>query len=523
MNACGSYGCNPTTGRCFGDASSVTSPVCGVSSSTTQPSGTSACSVGTASGFKTTSTGWSWDCSVSGVPSITCSATKTTTSSSIYYYYSNKTCVSTNVYSSITACNAEHSPCYTSPITCASANSCKTLGGNCKTTCLSTEVSDSNGSGQCSPAKCCVSVKSTVYCGTSSGGTVSSIPSGTAACKSGSSFSPVDSTASDGTYDWACINGTVRSLCSANKTGSGGTVYCGTSSGGTVSSIPSGTAACKSGSSFSPVDSTASDGTYDWACINGTVRSLCSANKKCVSSTDLPKCSDDSKSLMTCNVSGTWDTESCSHGCSNGACKTYYNPDGGGPEIVVTPTGIGETGVGGTKLSFKIAFMGVKPNPSCLDNFKTVAITVGKVGTTLSQDLSVPVTATSETNSSGYGIFKAENVTLGTGFSGVSNIYVKIKGSVHSKMYYCASGQSAKNTSQTCTVATDGTMNNFYDYPMLAGDVDQNGIVNVLDFGLIRNSMFVSGCSKGDLNGDGVVNDFDIKLYKVALEAKYDE
>lgn len=229
---------------------------------------------------------------------------------------------------------------------------------------------------------------------------------------------------------------------------------------------------------------------------------VCTANTvsttECYDSTHLKKCD----SAGTAWIQG----DQCATGqtCQNGTCSNSST-------------------VGGTKLSFKIAFMGVKPNPSCLENFKTVAITVGKVGTTLSQDLSVSVTGIGETNSSGYGIFKAENVALGTGFSGVSNIYVKIKGLVHSRMYYCSNNQSTKNSSQTCSVATDGTMNNFYDYPILAGDVDQNGIVNVLDFGLIRKSVFVSGCSKGDLNGDSVVNDFDIKLYKVALEAKYDE
>jgi hypothetical protein len=168
--------------------------------------------------------------------------------------------------------------------------------------------------------------------------------------------------------------------------------------------------------------------------------------------------------------------------------------------------------------------MGVKPSPSCLDNFKTVAITVGKVGTTLSQDLSVSVTGIGETNSSGYGIFKAENVALGTGFSGASNVYVKIKGQVHARMYYCVKSQSSKNTSQICNLSLDGAVNNFYEYPVLAGDVDQNGIVNTADFSVIKTALFTTGCGvKTDLNGDGIVNEFDVKLFKVALEAKYDE
>jgi len=374
-------------------------------------------------------------------------------------------------------------------------------------------------------------------------------------------------------YAMRCLEGEncdKKTGCSAAKTEVTATNHCGTANGITVSSVPTGASACVAGFTRNVTDYTAEDGTYNWKCIDEQIVSECSAKKSstaslstwyyyngsscvsaqfssnadCISVTlalgcfsKLEACTAkyicdsnvvsgcyNSNYLRKCNSTGTaWEQgDKCPDGqtCQSGVCKTY---DPGYTPPTPTPTGVGTTIVGGMKLSFKIAFMGVKPNPSCLDNFKTVAITVGKVGTTLSQDLSVPVAATSETNSSGYGIFKAENIVLGTGFSGVSNIYVKIKGSVHSRMYYCTNNQSAKNTSQTCNIATDGTMNNFYDYPILAGDVDQNGIVNVLDFGLIRNSVFVSGCSKGDLNGDSVVNDFDIKLYKVALEAKYDE
>jgi hypothetical protein len=70
----------------------------------------------------------------------------------------------------------------------------------------------------------------------------------------------------------------------------------------------------------------------------------------------------------------------------------------------------------------------------------------------------------------------------------------------------------------------DGTVNNFYEYPVLGGDVNQDGIVNSADFSLIKSALFTTGCGiKPDLNGDSIVNEFDVKLFKVALEAKYDE
>ena len=44
------------------------------------------------------------------------------------------------------------------------------------------------------------------------------------------------------------------------------------------------------------------------------------------------------------------------------------------------------------------------------------------------------------------------------------------------------------------------------------------------DFAQIKNSVFETGCGiDSDLNGDGIINDFDIKLFKEALKEKYDE
>ena len=227
---------------------------------------------------------------------------------------------------------------------------------------------------------------------------------------------------------------------------------------------------------------------------------LCTANTvsttECYDTTHLKKCD----SVGTAWIQG----DPCATGqvCKNGVCGVF----------------------GDSKLSFKIAFLEVKTNVSCLDNFRNVALTMGKAGTDFKKDLTVDILGTGETNSNGFAIFKAENIAMDIGFSGATNVYVKIKGQVHSKMYYCTKDQSAKTTSQSCNLAIDGTVNNLYNYPILAGDVDQNGIVNSLDFGEIRTNLFKTGCGlKSDLTGDGIVNNLDVRLFKIALEAKYDE
>jgi len=235
----------------------------------------------------------------------------------------------------------------------------------------------------------------------------------------------------------------------------------------------------------------------------GALTTICTANTvsttECYDSTHLKKC--DSTGLAW--IQG----DQCATGqvCNNGVC------------------GVGTTG--DSKLSFKIAFDGVASgNLTCLDNFKTVNLIVGVVGTTLTQELSVGVSKTALTTSKSYAIFEANNIALGVGFSGKTNIYARIKGQVHARMYYCVKSQSKKNTSEVCNLSLDGTVNNFYEYPILGGDVNQDGIVNSSDFTVIKTALFTTGCGvKSDLNGDSIVNEFDYKIFKVALEAKYDE
>lgn len=285
-----------------------------------------------------------------------------------------------------------------------------------------------------------------------------------------------------------CSSSSSIQECKATNTGATSWVTTGfCSSDKTCTMKSDGTAYCKS------------NGRDDGGGGGGTTP-VCTANTvsttECYDSTHLKKCNSDGTAWIQGDQCPT------NQACQNGVC-----------------------GGVGAKLSFKFAFDGVAPaNLECLDNFKTVTLTVGKVGTTLVQEMSTNVTKTDLTNSKGYAIFGADNVALGTGFSGASNVYVKIKGQVHARMYYCVKSQSAKNTSQICNLSLDGTVNNFYEYPVLAGDVDQNGVVNTADFSVIKTALFTTGCGvKTDLNGDGIVNEFDVKLFKVALEAKYDE
>jgi hypothetical protein len=103
-------------------------------------------------------------------------------------------------------------------------------------------------------------------------------------------------------------------------------------------------------------------------------------------------------------------------------------------------------------------------------------------------------------------------------------------------MAYCNNGQTSKKSVLTgCTLPFDGVVYDFSKYPILAGDVNQDGVINAIDFSLVKNNLStddeLAAASAGnpncdnesDLNGDGVVNNLDINLVKNSLSYKDDE
>ncbi|MDD4937769.1 MAG: dockerin type I domain-containing protein [Candidatus Shapirobacteria bacterium] len=265
-----------------------------------------------------------------------------------------------------------------------------------------------------------------------------------------------------------------------------------------------------SGLSFTETDCSATGGT---CVVSGSTASCVSTTTTCTDSNGIVHQSGD-PNFCEGNVL---------KGCANGQintvvdCATSSQICSGGTCVVVntaTP-----------KLSFRVAFAGVTPNATCLDNFKTVSLTVGKIGTDVKQDLTVDVSKISgSTSGSGYQVFGVDNVDLDSALAGSTNTYVKVKGSLHAKMYYCKNGQTSKSLSQVCDIAIDGSVNNLYNYPILPGDINQDGVVNSIDFSLVKSNLLETGCGNdGDLNGDGIVNNLDTQLIKNSLSYKDDE
>ncbi len=138
----------------------------------------------------------------------------------------------------------------------------------------------------------CTAIKM-ASCGSASGTTVSALPTGTAACAIGTQASGLpDSTTQ---FKWDCVsqkNNQALVHCTANKT----VPLCGSAQGTTVSVLPTGTAACQTGSNYvaTPEDTTTQ---FKWSCsvTGGTTVTNCFANKttdgKCGTSngTNLPQ------------------------------------------------------------------------------------------------------------------------------------------------------------------------------------------------------------------------------------------
>ncbi len=192
-----------------------------------------------------------------------------------------------------------------------------------------------------------------------------------------------------------------------------------------------------------------------------------------------------------------------------------------------------------SKISFKIAFIGIKPkytdtqhdNYNCLSSLKNIKIEVANKPTnTFQSNINAPLTPVSgETNKNGDQVFLVSNLILDSKFNNLTTFnYLRVKGPFHLSSRICLDNQSSKlDELTTCDINfsdTNNTVYNFSNYPLVPGDIDQDGTINTRDFSIIKSNLSASAditCSKiGDLNLDGVVNSLDISLFKNSLASR---
>ena len=180
-----------------------------------------------------------------------------------------------------------------------------------------------------------------------------------------------------------------------------------------------------------------------------------------------------------------------------------------------------------SKVSFKIAFKGVKPSYSCLSSLTKVKVEVANKTTNTSQsDINTSVTPVSgETNTEGDQVFLVSNLVLDSKFNNVNNFnYLRIKGPNHLASRLCLNNQSTKlDEVTTCEINlknTNTTTYNFSNYSLIPGDINQDGVINSSDYSIIKNnfnSETITCNQTGDLNFDGIVNSLDANLLKDSL------
>ncbi len=184
---------------------------------------------------------------------------------------------------------------------------------------------------------------------------------------------------------------------------------------------------------------------------------------------------------------------------------------------------------------FEIAFAGLKPDALCWNKFaNNVKVSFKNRLTGSGAEISTNFALQyKRVNSNGDQLFLVNYTgdTVPSGFmniTGTDNV-LKVKGYKHAQMKYCTDNQKTKvNSDSPCDIGlVYGKFWHFGDYPILAGDIDANGAIDLVDFSTIKASLAPNvepDCSRvADLNGDGVVNNLDIGLIKIALSYKYDE
>jgi len=216
---------------------------------------------------------------------------------------------------------------------------------------------------------------------------------------------------------------------------------------------------------------------------------------------------------------------------------TGDNPEGGSDTYmrVVAVNGasyeIGEAvGGEGVWANYKVAFIGVKPTAKCSTNWQTKLVALS--GSTKKEYTNIPLTRTDDVNDKGEVIFSGSKKL--TGFTATSNVALFFKGPKHLQVKYGKQNQTELYNQAggelTLTANADTSMvYDFSQYPMLAGDVDSSGVIDGVDFALVKGKakdfkQVADGVNMvEDLDGSCQVNNIDVRLLIESLNEKQDQ
>lgn len=189
-----------------------------------------------------------------------------------------------------------------------------------------------------------------------------------------------------------------------------------------------------------------------------------------------------------------------------------------------TPTQIQENGVNGI-LRFKTTFMGVTSGAQCA-GWPVKVMVMDKNGVSKTYENVAMVDAGQVAG--GLEVYQGE-VQL-VGMTEKNNLAVFIKGPRQIQMKYGKDGQGefynqAGGEISVTTSASSTTNYNFTGYPMMAGDVNQDGVVDGRDFSEVKvqANMRGEGENPADLNGNCKMESQDVAMLMLTLRQKQEQ
>ena len=228
-----------------------------------------------------------------------------------------------------------------------------------------------------------------------------------------------------------------------------------------------------------------------------------------------------------CPSSGAQWTQSMTTECNASLAKLT-------PTSVV-PTIVPTMPVTGSKMvKFVFSYAGIKPDVKCVNNWPISVVVLASDGTTKTFS-NVISTKLDGSTSTGLAKYKASVVL--DNFNYTSGLSVFIKGSKHLQVKYGMDGQTAFYSQQKGTLGVssgdDPNPNwlgyDFTGYPLLAGDVNQDGVVDGVDFSQVKTAAITRrAVSDGDnmvedLNGNCAMESQDVGLLMITLNQKQDQ
>ena len=175
------------------------------------------------------------------------------------------------------------------------------------------------------------------------------------------------------------------------------------------------------------------------------------------------------------------------------------------------------------KIKFKFSIAEIKDSKKCFAKSNVLTVDIlnpvsksSQIGSTVNF---YPIEG--QFNSKGYQVFETEEIILNSSFNLVNNFnYLKIKGVSSLKTVLCINKQKNKiSKNSDCNInLSEDKIYDFSEYPLIIGDINDDNMVNTVDFSYVKNKLnadFNVSCNeKTDVNFDGVVNTVDLALIK---------